>query len=197
MRQKLTCCLLSLCLLPGLALPVSASFTDTDGHWAEPQIEAWAQREIVLGYDGKFMPDDLIRRGDMATIIDRLMRYAAAEENPFPDITADAYYAQPVRNLYHAGVMLGNENRALPDDPASRQEAIVMLARAFRFQGQEQNDPLPYPDAAEIAPWALADVSAFTERGYLHGDDKGMLRPTEPISRAEFPHTPFPAVPIC
>lgn len=184
MRKHVVRCLLGLCLLLALSPPVSAGFSDTGGHWAGKQVEAWAERGIVRGYGGQFVPDACITRGDIATILNRLMRYGDAQENPFSDVPNEAYYAQAVRNLSHAGVMRGAGKEALPGSPAARQEAIVLLARAFRVS--PEGSPLTFPDAADVSAWALDAVTAFAERGYLHGDEEHRLRPLDPISRAEF-----------
>jgi hypothetical protein len=83
----------------------------------------------VEGYGGTFRPDDPITRGEMAIIIDRIMRYKTVGANVFQDL-GQAFYTDAVLKLSAAGVIKGDGVRAKPLDPITREEAVVMLGRA-------------------------------------------------------------------
>ena len=50
-------------------------FLDTQGHWAHDTILKVAEYNLIQGYNGNFMPNQPIKRGDLAIIIDRMLKY--------------------------------------------------------------------------------------------------------------------------
>lgn len=84
------------------------------------------------------------------------------------------------------GILLGRENGDLDGKSyITRQEAAVMLARAYRLyagEGPELTDPLPYTDADQIAPWAEKDVQIMTQLGILNGVENGKFAPLDRYS---------------
>jgi len=175
----------ALALLAATAVPASA-FADTAGHWAEAAINQWSQEYgIINGYeDGTFRPDKPITRGAMAGIIDRVMHYQTQSEPATFSDTAGAIWEAPILKLNAAGVMLGDGGKALLWNDITRQEAVVMLGRAFGIP--ESEEPLPYDDAASVGNFARGYVSAMCQRGYLTDVYNNCFRPRDPITRAEF-----------
>lgn len=58
----------------GLEKKVQATFRDTENHWAKKAIEQVAKEGLMKGYyDGSFMPDNFVTRGEMATILSRIL----------------------------------------------------------------------------------------------------------------------------
>ena len=169
-------------LVPG----AQAAFSDTSGHWAESAITKWSEKYgIIQGYeDGTFGPDKPITRGAMAGIIDRVMHYQTkSPANTFSD-TAGTIWEEPILKLNAAGVMLGDQGKALLWNDITRQEAVVMMARAFGVP--ESSSELTYSDADSVGLFARGYVAAMAERGYLTDVKDNAFRPREPITRAEF-----------
>ena len=164
MRKKVASVLLTVCLLATLSPHVSAkepTFSDTSGHWAETQIEAWANRGIIQGSDGAFRPNAYITRGAVAAIIDRILKYPTADANTFLDLPDNSYFTESVLKLSHAGVMLGYTDRtARPNASVTRQEVVVLLARAFHVE-ESPDTVLTYADKADISPFAVNAVKDF------------------------------------
>lgn len=161
----------------------AVSFTDTDGHWAHDAIDRWASLGVVVGENGVFRPDDALTRAELAVILQRVMRYETVSEEAFDDLTED-WYTDAILKLRAAGVMRGDEaNRALPGAPVTREEASVLIARAFAMD--PSGSALPFPDAASISDWAKGYIAAMTESGFLHGSDGGCFLPADPLTRAE------------
>lgn len=74
-------------------------FSDTAGHWAQAEIDRAAQRGWVQGYpDGTFRPDAPITRGEVAALVNRMLRRAPAADGLLADMTRwpdnpeDAWY---------------------------------------------------------------------------------------------------------
>ena len=167
-----------------LAGSAQASFSDTQGHWAVGAISKWSEEYgIIKGYEnGTFQPDASITRGAFAVILDRVMHYQdVSDPSVFTD-AAGTWCEAEVLKLNAAGVMLGNQGRALIRDTISRQEAVTMVARAFgipEFGGESS-----YADAGTISDFAGGYAAAM--EAYLD-DPTGehLFRPRDPITRAE------------
>ena len=184
-RMRITKWLVCAALAAGLSVPSAAAFSDTEGHWAEWAINKWSEEyHIIQGYDdGTFRPDNYITRGAFAGILDRFMHFQEiAAPETFSD-TPDTYWEEAILKLNAAGVYLGNNGRALPGDSITRQQAVTMIARAFKI-GAEVID-LPYTDADQIAEYARPAIAEMTVRGYVNDSVGGDFRPTDPITRAE------------
>lgn len=169
-------------LLTGVpaAQAAEAAFQDTAGHWAESAIARMSGYNIVNGYQGKFRPNDTITRGEMAVILDHVMQYQRRADNQFTDL-GQAFYTDAILKAGHAGVMQGADGKVRPKDPISREEAVVMMARAFDVEAA--NAVINTPDAGSISKWATGSVAAFMEKGYVNAENA--FRPEQSITRAE------------
>lgn len=172
-------------LSAGLMVTGAGAFSDTEGHWAEWAINKWSEDyQIIQGYeDGTFRPDNSITRGAFAGILDRFMHFVEiAPAETFSD-TSGTYWEEAVLKLNAAGVYLGNNGKALAGDSITRQQAVTMIARAFKIEAEVID--LPYTDVDRIADYARPAVAEMTFRGYLNDSVGGDFRPTDPITRAE------------
>ena len=173
-------------LVAGMSISASASFTDTDGHWAETAITKWSQEYSILqGYDdGTFRPDQSITRGAYAGILDRFLKFQKmSEPEVFTDVAGN-FWEGSILKLHAAGVYLGNNGKALAGNTITRQQAVTMLARAFQIESVATE--LPYYDADLLAEYARGPVAEMTARGYITDSVDGAFRPMDPITRAEF-----------
>ena len=168
-------------LLAGAPSSAQAAFQDTNGHWAQAAIDRMQGYQIVNGFGGRFRPDDTITRGEMAVVLDHVMRYQNRADNYFSDL-GQAFYTDAILKAGRAGVLQGADGKVRPNDAISREEAVVMMARAFDIETINV-EAIHVPDAGGIAGWASDTVSAFIEKGYVSGTEP--FRPKEPITRAE------------
>uniref|UniRef100_UPI003AB023E3 carboxylesterase family protein n=1 Tax=Intestinimonas sp. TaxID=1965293 RepID=UPI003AB023E3 len=185
MKKRMISLLLVVVLVLGL-LPVTAmaTFSDVKGHWAEAAIERWEDVEIVNGRsDGRFHPDDLMTRAEVATVMSKLFDYAESAETQFSDVASDAWYAGAIGKCAAAGVLTGDGDGMRPEDSVTRQEAIVMLGRAFGM-ADAASGAEKFSDAADIAAWALPQANAMAAAGYVQGNE-GRFMPGRDITRAE------------
>ena len=161
----------------------AATYSDTSGHWAETAIERWSALGVLQGAHGKFAPDAPITRGQMATILDRVMKYQTAGTTVFPDISPSDYYYGAVLKANYAGVMLGSNGRAYPENQITRQDAAVMMARAFKLDFTEGGQTT-FSDDASIASYAKGACQKMQQIGYLQGN-QGRFDPLAPLTRAQ------------
>ncbi len=177
--------ILSGLLAGALLLTPAMAFTDTEGHWAEAAVNKWSQEYGILqGYgDGSFRPDASITRGAFAGILDRFLQFpSASPAGTFSD-TGGSRWEDSILKLNAAGVYFGSGGKALPADSITRQQAMTMVARAFRLGGTD--GPLDYRDEAGVANYARPYIAEFAARGWITDAADGSLRPTEPLTRAE------------
>ena len=180
--RTLICGAAAAALLAGSAL--AAEFPDTEGHWAGASIDRWSAAGVIDGYaDGRFGPDDPITRGQMAAILDRLLGWTEQAENGFQDMTGGEWYAGAVLRANAAGVLSGSAGFARPEDPITRQEAVVMLERALALE--YDGEGRTFGDEAQIGGWAREAVNTLSGLGLVTGADNGNFEPLRSITRAE------------
>lgn len=190
MKRKLLATLLTLAmvfsLLPMTALAEETTvYSDVEGHWAEDAILRWSSYAVLQGYDGKFLPEGTLTRGQMAVILSRLLALPAAPSAGFTDVAPDAWYADGINRCAAVGILLGSGGKAMPEDPITREQAMVMLCRALGIEPVEGVELGNYPDLGDISSFAYGYVAALVQRGVVRGDQSNKLNPGQKISRAE------------
>ncbi|MCL2046883.1 MAG: polysaccharide deacetylase family protein [Oscillospiraceae bacterium] len=159
-------------------------FIDIENHEAKSAIEKWARKGVIpAANDGLFRPDDDISRAELAAIIVRLIGYSDIScEKPF-DISESDWFYSDIMKLVSANVIRLSNGYARPFDSATREEAIVMIARAFRIADRIESE-IYYIDSDEISTWALGLVHYMQQSGYLRIFDNRLM-PSKNITRAE------------
>ncbi len=182
---------ISLCLVllfsAFLVVKTYAIFPDITSHWAEEVIIKWAARGIVKGVpDGSFRPDASITRAEFVTIIDSVMNFVNKSDEQFIDVPSNEWYADKVAKSVAAGVTVGIGNNMFgPSNNITRQEAAVMLYRAFNIQVENQSASDKFVDSNQIALWAKDAVDALVQNKYILGRPGNRFAPNENITRAE------------
>ena len=187
MNQKLRNCIIvpAVCLSMLTSAPanvLAARFDDAEIHWAKDAIEVWAGHEVVQGFGSMFRPDDAITRGEMAVMVNRMMNYQEKAENTFEDLT-DTWYTDAVLKLVKQEVMVGYDNKIRPEDPITREEALVILARALGVKDSNTRSS-SFIDMNTFSDWASGAINAMAERGFINGYEDGSFRPQESMTRA-------------
>lgn len=191
MRKKV----LSVALTAALALSMtpSAAFaaTDIEGHWGQAVLEEWEGYGIIRGYDdGTVRPDATITRGEMATILDRIMGYQETAENEFSDLSEEDWCMDEMLRAVAAGAFHGDDAAEgelatiRPNDSISREEAALVVSRVLDLDTENVPDS-GFLDDSAISDWAEPAVEAMAAAGYVNGYDDGMFRPQGQITRAE------------
>jgi len=185
MKRRITSALLIVAMLV-LMLPTAAfaSFSDINGHWAQAKIENWSEKGIIQGAGGQFRPNSPITRGEMAVILDRIMKYQVKAANTFYDLD-QSWYTEAILKANAAGIILGSNNYVRPKDNITREEAVVILGRALGLNEITATKELKFKDASQISDWAVGYVNALTEKGFVKGDLNGNFNPKANITRAE------------
>lgn len=163
------------------------AFTDTDNHWAKESIDQFTKLSIVKGYEDKtFKPDNYMTRAEVATILNRMNGVTKESSKYVPDIARQDWYYSEIRKAIQSGIMNGDENgNTNPNNLITREEAIVMLSRAFAVENLVNNE-LNFKDENEISEWAKKEITTFSICNYINGYKDETIRPKNNITRAEF-----------
>lgn len=159
-----------------------------DTHWAWESISYVQENGLMTGNEyGEFTPQFPLTRGQFVTILGRASGVEAGETGSgFADIPDDHYAAPYAAWAREAGIMVGLETGAFGvNDPLTRQQMAVALARYARFRETEEMtfDLSVYPDQEDIADWARAGVAQCSGMGLLNGSDVG-FQPDQTTTRA-------------
>lgn len=185
--RKLSSLTTALALVAATAIPGATAFaaTDLNGHWAEDEIEALETSGVIQGYpDGTFKPDDPISRAEFVTVFNRAAQLdAVASGGHFADVASDAWYDGQVGVASAIGYITGFEDNTFrPDQPITRNEVAVILARAL---GLAQTDTPSFSDWEQIPDWAAPSVVAVAAAGYMQGYPDGSFGGDRQVTRAE------------
>jgi uncharacterized repeat protein (TIGR02543 family) len=167
-------------------LPVTAfaSYSDIQGHWAKTAIEKWSEKGVIQGSAGKFHPNDQLTRGEMAVILDKVMKYQVTANNSFTDLN-ETGYTDALLKANAAKIIMGSNGKVRPTDKITREEASVILCKALGISEDKSAKSKKFKDNAKISDWAAGYISALEKKGYIGGDLSGNFNPKNGITRAE------------
>lgn len=83
-------------------------FTDIKGHMFEKEILALAKAGLVNGYgEGKFGPDDVLTREQMAQVLTNAFKFKATNTTSFTDVDKNSWALKAISALEESGVTIG------------------------------------------------------------------------------------------
>lgn len=128
-----------------------------------------------------------ITRVEFAAWINQVFRYINEGEWSFRDQDVNESSLSELRKAVAAGYIQGYGDGTLrPYQTVSRQEAAVMLVKAFRLSSESDFViPESIKDSNEWPAWSSSAISALFEQGYVSGYPDQTFRPKQPISRNE------------
>lgn len=175
---------LLLCML--LCLPVSAVELPND--WSREAMSFAVENEIYRGdQTGALHPHKNITRAEMAAVLVRLLgAREQADLSAYTDVNPSAWYASELSSAVAAGIFGGiSATQMQPDAPITREQAAVVLSRAFGIVSDKRSAYTAFSDASSVSAYARDAVSALVARDILHGYPDGSFAPAAPITRAE------------
>lgn len=175
---------------------MTSMFTDIKNHWAEMNILGAAARGFINGYgDGTFKPDRQVSRAEFASMLVRALSLPAAVHPGFSDLEKIPAWARPyAASAEAAGLLTGYEDRSFRADLLiTREQAMVMIARAMEKTGLKGQLPvqspaaalLPYTDKSKVSSWAESGITDCLQAGIVSGRSGTILAPKENLTRAE------------
>lgn len=150
----------------------------------------WAyEQKIIIGLTTtEFGPTQTAERGQVITMIHRMLKEPASDgEMAYEDLT-EAYYQEAIRWGTNAGIVNGSGDTTFsPANSAERQMLVTML---HRLCGEPEStyDLSAYQDADRVGEYARAAMAWAVENRIIEGyNNEGILtlKPEQACNRAE------------
>ena len=170
-----------------ISVTTADQFSDVDTNdWYYSNVMRAVELGILSSYtDGTFKPMNNITRRDFAIMLAQSLGHDNDEKatSPFKDVADTDYGVSSIAYLYENEITVGDSNGNFnPDANITRQEAAIMLVKAFEATGTSSD---LYADDAQIASWAKSFVYTAKATGLMKGDDHNEFNPTDRLTRAE------------
>ncbi|MFC0212923.1 S-layer homology domain-containing protein [Paenibacillus chartarius] len=170
----------------------------TDHGWARDILQAlYSKGYMPALYNNAFGANDSTTRGEFAGILVRSLGMKLyTDQNPnnrtFIDVLPGAHPItwsfEEIETAARAGIVQGQNNGVFaPNEPLTRQDAAVMIARALSLKQAVNDSKLKakiekaFADGAEINHYALPAVDALNSAGIMVGSTNGV----EPTGKAK------------
>ncbi|MDF2714277.1 MAG: hypothetical protein K0R28_1202 [Paenibacillus sp.] len=175
-------------------------FADMAGHWSQADVNVLVSRHLVDGVSvERFEPDRPITRAELTKLLVELVAKRRSggpadpgmKPNGFEDVAADAWYYRYVAAAQELRMIEGSDGRFRPNDPITREEMAVLLARAdalFGLKAQQDSDRSAlggFRDAEQISEWARKAMADAVAAGLIQGMGDRELQPKSTATRAQ------------
>ena len=142
---------------------------------------------IIQGYyDDTFKPDEYMTRAELITVIDNLLMIESETDKYISDITSKDWYYNNIRKALYFGIIKGDgKEKVNPNSKVTREEAVVIIARAFQIELDDARFNSSYKDANKISEWARREYISFIRKQYIKGYEDNTIKPKRSITRAE------------
>lgn len=162
-----------------------------ENHWSKKAVNDMASR-LVIDNPTTFMPDENITRGEFAEYITKalgLYRTGVAKEDKFTDVSITNNLADAIEIATEYGIINGYPDGTFkPEAQITREEAMVMYARAMDIAGLKEIDNIrieSYTDKEVVADWAYDYVRKTIGAGVFNGRTNDIIAPKGTFSYAE------------
>lgn len=188
MKRKVLATVLTLLMVISMfpVTALAAEFSDMPNDWSRPALENAVANGLLAGADGKLMPAQNLSRAQMAAVINRAFGAAKkASLSGYTDVAAGAWYFDDMAKAVQMKTFVGSGGKLNPSGNITREEVFIVLARAFKLSGGNQNSLDKFSDKSDISSWATDSVASLVEASYIAGSN-GKVNPKQYITRAEF-----------
>ncbi len=170
---------------------VEASFSDTNGHWAESTINLLAASSYIQGMgDGSYAPENNVTRAQFITMAMNLLRLdGTGYKGIYKDVNATDWYANDIQTAYDIGLIdplmtIGGTFK--PNQPITREEAASVLVKIAAMRTEKPEAAVDaFADDSSVTAWAKDAVYDAAAYGLIKGYPDGTFGPQKGITRAE------------
>ncbi|QKQ77797.1 S-layer homology domain-containing protein [Nostoc sp. TCL240-02] len=145
--------------------------------------------------DGKFYPERLLSRAELASIMVKAFRLdkreAVTKANlTIPDVPRSYWAFNDIQTVLKTDIMKGYRgNEFFPNQKVTKAEALAIFAQAygvFQFPDEAVNEILAsHPDEKSIPTWARKAIATVATEGFLNTDAQGNISPLKPVTRGD------------
>ena len=190
MKNRILSLLLALCLSLGFfsGLQVFAADYIYPNDWSRNALIFAVENGILAGDENHdLQPDAYITRAEMAAVLVRLLgARETADLSAYKDVDRNEWYYAELSAAVAAGIFNGISGSIMkPDDPLTREQAMVVLSRSFGLVDEGTNCYKEFNDRAKVSPYARDSIGMLKALGLANGYTDGTVRPLDYITRAE------------
>ena len=195
-----------------LSAPGLPAFADArpDGGYDDVSKGAWyyesvmdaTDKGLMSGYGGTYLfgPENNLLRAEMAQLLanasDVETAPGASDATGLADLAEPAWYTASVNWAFAKGLLKGyslpGDDLFGPEDPLTREQAMVVLQRWAETRGADPNAygevAKEFPDWDSVSAWAQEAVEWAVERDLVDGTESWSgttLDPQRPVLRSE------------
>ena len=164
-------------------------FEDFPTGWSQDAVSAAVNNGLLQGRTPtRLEPKGNLTRAEMATIINRAFgAKIEADISSYHDVNITEWYYHEIAKAVNMQTFYGDGNgRMRPNDFITREEIFAVIARALVLESDNYSSLDKFSDGSLVSGWALPYASVLVEKGYVNGNDLGMLCPKDNITREEF-----------
>ncbi|MDO4773371.1 MAG: S8 family serine peptidase [Bacillota bacterium] len=160
-------------------------------HWAYNSVKFVYEKELLKGISkDEFMPEGMVSRAMMATILYRLSgEKATGLKTEFKDLEAGSWYEEAVIWCKANKIVDGYNNETFgPNDLISREQMIKMIYAYVKFKDvkiKDGNKELDMSDMDQISPFAKESMEWAISQGIINGMGDGKIHPKDLSNRAQ------------
>ncbi|MEH1768884.1 S-layer homology domain-containing protein [Nostoc sp.] len=177
-------------------LPAIAQVPESTSGISSDSIQQVTAAKWMTNFpDGKFYPERLLSRAELAAIMVKTFRLdkrqGVNKENlVIPDVPRSYWAFNDIQTVLKTDIMKGYRgNEFFPNQKVTRAEALAIFAQAygvFQFPDEAVNEILAsHPDEKSIPVWARKAIATVATEGFLSTDAQGNISPLKPVTRGD------------
>ncbi len=167
---------------------VNVSFSDMDGNWAKPYVDALAARGIINGVnENTFAPKAKIKRGDFVLMLSQVIDISSDKDSGFSDVSSSDYYSKAIAAAREEELVKGISDTMFgAKENISRQDVMTIIARTLEKANVKLDsaDISKFSDSANVSDYAKDSVSKLVGSGIISGSG-GAINPKDNLTREE------------
>ena len=157
--------------------------------WAEAYINELSEKGIISGDgDGKFRPDDNVKREEFVLMLVKALNIELEENGVgFTDVGNTHWSSKYVNTAAVLGIVSGMEENTFGIGRSiTRQDMAVMMYRAIKDKySAGENKGTDFADIKYVSDYAKDAALALADAGIMSGDENGLFNPKNNATRAE------------
>lgn len=158
--------------------------------WATPSIDYLFEKGVVTGTgSSNYSPAQNMIRGDFMLMLYRALDLSASSKSNFSDVPAGSYYYTAIATAKALGIAKGYDDLFMPGASITREDAMVLVARALKADGRTLSagsiyDLSNFKDKGSVSDYAVSSVASLVKAGIITGSNS-YLNPKSYVTRAE------------
>lgn len=158
--------------------------------WASTSIDYLFEQGVVTGTGGSnYSPAQNMIRGDFMLMLYRALDLSSSSKSNFSDVPAGSYYYTAIATAKALGIAKGYDDLFMPNAPITREDAMVLVARALKVDGKTLttgsiSDLSNFKDKGSVSDYAVSSVATLVKAGIITGSNS-YLYPKSNVTRAE------------